>query len=117
MFMGFRDPLKRGNQSHLLPQYAQAYRQVRNGPKPECYSTALNGCPSSVGAFKCSTYSFRSLDNNLPSVHAHKESTPREAELSRSHEGLNGLRNQQRVGIKHSFGILRIAPVAGTIFS
>jgi hypothetical protein len=43
MFMGFRHPLKRGNEIHLLPQYAQAYRQVRNGPKPECYSTALNG--------------------------------------------------------------------------
>jgi hypothetical protein len=40
MFMGFRHPLKRGNEIHLLPQYAQAYRQVRNGPKPECYSMA-----------------------------------------------------------------------------
>jgi hypothetical protein len=37
------DVLKRGNEIHLLPQHAQAYRQFRNGPKPECYSTALNG--------------------------------------------------------------------------
>ena len=114
MFMDSGDVLEAGKWD---PSASAVGAGVPTGSERTETRVLLPGTQGSVGTFKCSTYSFRSLDNNLPSVHAHKESTPREAELSRSHEGLNGLRNQQRICIKHSFGTLRIAPLAGTIFS